>query len=159
MELKIVGWTHFDCEYPTPKLGQDEFVKVLSLIQDEIAEKGYMFAGQDHQNSSTGVPVFSDGTCFRASWRAWGAIMARLFTKGDGEDCTYMDFYMSLGKDAVMPPHTNIDVKPAVVQEESVGCTLKQDREMIEQSVQMGMPFMTMDVVLQNYYNKLKDEQ
>ena len=45
----------------------------LNKIQ-EIIEKGYLFSGEEHQNGLTGVPVFSDGTCFRASMRSWGMI-------------------------------------------------------------------------------------
>ena len=154
MALKIVGWTDFDCPYPTPKLTGEAFTEVLTLIRDEICEHGYVFAGQDHQNSSTGVPVFSDGTCFRASWRAWGMIMSQIYTDGDGNELSYMDFYMSLGDDAVMPEFSVIDVTPAVVGVQSVGCTLIPDREMVEQSIAMGMPFITLDEVLKRYYDE-----
>lgn len=158
MALKIVGWTDFDCRYPTPKVTGEAFSEMLQLIREEIYEHGYIFAGQDHQNSATGVPVFSDGTCFRASWRAWGSIMAQMYTDSEGNALSYMDFYMSLGDNAVMPEWSPIDVIPAVVDNLSVGCTLKQDRQMVEESLAMGMPFITMDVVLQNYYEQKKKE-
>ena len=159
MALKIVGWTDFDCSYPTPKVTGEEFSEMLQLIREEIYEHGYIFAGQDHQNSATGVPVFSNGTCFRASWRAWGSIMAQMYTDSEGNALSYMDFYMSLGDNAVMPEWSPIDVTPAVVENLSVGCTLKQDRQIVDESLAMGMPFITMDVVLQNYYEKKKQEQ
>jgi hypothetical protein len=57
-----------------------------------------------------------------------------------------------------MPEWSPIDVAPAVVDNLSVGCTLKQDRQMVDESLAMGMPFITMDVVLQNYYEQKKKE-
>lgn len=158
-KLKIVGWTHFDCEYPTAKCSGDRLNEEINLIRQEIATKGYMFAGEDHQCELTGVPVFSDGTCFRASMRCWGEIMASLFTNSDGEDCTYMDFYMSLDDDAVMPEFTDIDVEPAVLEEVSDGCTTKTDREIVQESLDLGMAFMTNDKVLKKLYLKRKAEQ
>ena len=159
MALKIVGWTDFDCPYPTPKFDNEQLAEILTLIRQEIREHCYIFAGQDHQNSATGVPVFSDGTCFRASWRAWGLIMSQMYTDEDGNELSYMDFYMSLGNDAVMPEFSVIDVEPAVVEEESVGCTLAQDRQMVEQSIEMGMPFITLDTVLKRYYEEQIDKK
>ena len=158
MALKIVGWTDFDCPYPTPKVKGEEFNEMLQLIRQEIYDHGYIFAGEDHQRSATGVPVFSNGTCFRASWRAWGSIMAEMYSGPNGEKLSYMDFYMSFGGDAVMPESTSIDVEPAVVELQSHGCTLKADREIVNQSLAMGMPFITMDVVLQQYYEKKLEE-
>lgn len=159
MDLKIVGWTYFECEYPTRKVNGEELNEIIYLIQEEIYNNNYIFGGEDHQNSFTGVPVFSDGTCFRASMRCWGSIMAPLFAGPNGESYTYMDFYMSLGDDAVMPDDVDIEVKPATGIEESVGCTLKQDREMIEQSLDMGMEFMTTDKVLKNLFEQKKKER
>ncbi len=158
-KLKIIGWTYFDCEYPTRKSKGDELMEEIELIRKEIADNGYLFAGEDHQTSLTGVPVFNDGTCFRASMRCWGDIMASLYTKDDGEDCTYMDFYMSLEDDAVMPEYTVIKVKPAVIEEESNGCTTATDRKIIQESLDMGMEFVTSDKVLQKLYQQRKNDQ
>lgn len=156
--LRIIGWEDFDCEYPTRKFKGDELNEVLNLIRREIAENGYVFSGEEHQCGLTGVPVFSDGTCFRASMRAWGQVMASIYSGADGEELTYMDFYMSLGDNSVMPEYEIIDVEPAVLEEESIGCTTKEDREVVSQSIAMDMLFMTTDKVLKKMYKKLKGE-
>ena len=158
-DLKIIGWTHFDSKYPTRKVNGEELNKIINLIQNEICDKGYIFSGEEHQNSYTGVPVFSDGTCFRASMRSWGIIMAQLFEGPNGEKFTYMDFYMSLGDDAVMPDYTDIDVEVAQVEEQSHGLINKYDRQIINEALSFGMPFMTTDKVLKKWYEKLKKEQ
>ncbi len=157
--LKIVGWTYFDCEYPTSKVSGEVLSEMIDLIRREIAEKGYVFSGEEHQNSSTGVPVFSDGTCFRASMRCWGDIMASLYSKSNGEQCTYMDFYMSLGDQSVMPKYTVIDVEPAVVEEDSCGCTIKVDRQTLQEALDMGMMFMTTDKVLKKLFKKMSEDK
>lgn len=156
--LRIIGWENFDCEYPTRKFNGNELNEVLNLIRREIAENNYVFSGAEHQNSSTGVPVFSDGTCFRASMRAWGQVMASVYSGADGEKLSYMNFYMSLGDASVMPEYKIIDVEPAVLEEESIGCTTKEDREVVNQSIAMDMFFMTTDKVLKKMYKKLKGE-
>ena len=147
-ELKIVGWTDFDCEYPTPKLSREELGEVIGLIHEAIIENNYIFSGEEHQNSPTGVPVFSDGTCFRASMRAWGYLMSQHYTDGEGNALSYMDFYTSLGEGVIMPDYVDIDVEPAVVKEISEGWTINADREFIEQSKALGMMTLTTDKVL-----------
>lgn len=153
-ELKIIGWTDFDSEYPSRKCGQEDTFKIISLVKEALYNGKYVFAGEDHQNSPTGVPVLSDGTCFRASMRAWGSIMASMFEEGK---FTYMDFYMSIGDQAVMPEPCDIDVEPAIVDEEADGCITQQDKELIEQSLSMGMPLMTTDKVLRNLFDSIME--
>lgn len=48
-ELKLVGWTHFNCEYPTPKLTKEGLDEMLDLIKEDIMEHKYLFTGEDHQ--------------------------------------------------------------------------------------------------------------
>ena len=158
-ELRIIGWTNFDCEYPAKKLTAEELQVVLKLIKDEIIEKKYIFSGEEHQYGLTGVPVFSDGTCFRASMRCWALIMASLYNGQDGQQLSYMDFYMSLGEESIMPEFVEIDVEPAILEEEADGCMIPQDRQMIEQSLSLGMPLMTTDKVLSNIYKKIQEEE
>ena len=93
-KLKIVGWTSFESEYPTPKFEYDEMMVYVNLIKKELKKKRYYFSGEAHQNALNGVPVFSDGTCFRASMRARGLMMARAHSDKKDE-YTYMDFYWS----------------------------------------------------------------
>lgn len=158
-ELKIVGWTNFECNYPTRKYDKDSLVEILSLIQDEIINNNYIFSGEEHQNSLTGVPVFSDGTCFRASMRSWATLMASIYEGPNGEALTYMDFYMSIGDAAVMPVYTEINIIPAVVDVTSSGCVIPQDKQIINESLAMNMGFMTTDKVLKLLYEKLKEER
>ena len=150
-ELYIVGWTSFDSNYPTRMVTHEELQEQLKLIKEEIVNNKYRFSGEEHQNCPTGVPVFSDGTCFRASMRSWGMIMSSL-----NEGTSYMDFYMTLESGSKLPEFSNIDVKPCKVKEESSGIIVQQDRDIIEQSLSMNMMFITTDKVLNNLYNKLK---
>jgi len=148
-ELKIIGWASFDDAYPTRQYSGEELSYVVQLIQQEIANNKYCFSGEEHQNSMTGVPVFSDGTCFRASMRCWGLIMAGVHSALDGKEYSYMDFYMSLS-DSKMPEFETLDITPAVVENTLPGYIIQQDQEMISQSKMFGMPFITTDKVLQN---------
>lgn len=102
-ELSIVGWTDFECEYPSKNVEGLEVRTIVQLIGDKCVKNGYCFSGQDHQNAATGVPVFSDGTCLRASMRAWGQIMAAIFSAVEGINLSYMDFYMDSYKERVLP--------------------------------------------------------
>lgn len=157
-DLRIVGWTSFHCDYPTPKLTKEELNEVVELIKEELIENEYIFSGQDHQQQLTGVPVFSNGTCFRASMRCWGSILAEIYEGPNGENLSYMDFYMSIGCRPQMPEETDIDIEPAVVEVESPGCTLKQDRELIDSSIAYNMPLLTTDLVVNKLYEmKLKE--
>ncbi|MBQ7308090.1 MAG: hypothetical protein IJW82_06155 [Clostridia bacterium] len=155
--LKIVGWTDFECEYPTIKVEPNDMRAVINLIQDEIEVNGYSFSGEEHQCMPTGVPVFSNGTCFRASMRCWGSIMASIYCGQDNEELSYMDFYMSLGDDAIMPEQKEINVEPMDT-ESYLGYTTNEDMEIISQSLAFGMPFMTTDKVLQKLTKNFEKE-
>lgn len=152
--LKIVGWTDFESAYQTRKYNGEELSEIIYLIQNEIVNKGYIFSGEEHQNGLTGVPVFSDGTCFRASMRGWGYIMSGCYTGPDGMELSYMDFYMSLDDETVMPEFEEIDVDPIELDETSDGLIIKPDKQVIEESIALGMAFMTTDKVLQKVYEK-----
>ena len=159
MSLKIVGWSHFDCEYPTKKLNKEELDEVIQLIKDDIVKNEYLFSGEEHQNELTGVPVFSDGTCFRASMRCWGSIMAELYVDENGDHYSYMDFYMSLGECSHLPDFELIDIEVGEVDEPSFGCTLKADRELMEEALSMGIDLMTTDKVLKKKFAQMKEEK
>ncbi len=51
-------------------------------------------AGGDWHQREEGVLVFEDGTCSSFSWRAWGDIMAAIWSEEENIDHSYMDFYM-----------------------------------------------------------------
>ena len=159
MELKIVGWTDFDSDYPTIIMDNNDIGSVVNLIKKEIIEKDYVVSGEEHQNSITGVPVFSNGTCFRASMRAWGAIMASCYEGPGGMQLSYMDFYMSLGAESRMPLYEDIEIEPATFVDESIGCTIKEDRQLIEESLAFGMELMTTDKVIIKLYDAMKNNK
>lgn len=60
-----------------------------SIIQNEIR-----YTGDEHQNASDGVPLFSDGTIGSFSFRAWGDLMAAIWSTEDNRNYCYMDYYM-----------------------------------------------------------------
>lgn len=158
-DLKIVGWADFDSVYPTKKIKDEDLEAIIELVSDSIRENGFIFSGEEHQYGLTGMPVFSDGTCFRASMRCWGNIMASLYAGPNGEELTYMNFYMSLGEDAVMPDFYDIEVEPNEDEEEAFGLTTEEDNEILNQSLLLNMGFMTTDKVLNEMYDFIKDQK
>lgn len=156
--LKLVGWTSFDSEYPSKKCTKEEMDEIIKLIREEIIKHKYYFGGEEHQYALTGAPVFSDGTCFRASMRCWGYLMSTIYVGPNGEELSYMDFYMSLGEKAVLPKCEAIDVQPMELEEESLGLMVSEDGELLSQTISMGMPLMTTDKVLQRYMEKFNKQ-
>ena len=150
-ELRIVGWTNFECEYPSRNVEGSEFGQIIQLVGKEVLMNGYCFSGQEHQNASTGVPVFSDGTCLRASMRAWGLIMATIYSIVDGIDLSYMDFYMDSPKEAVLPKFNILDIDPCTLDEERPGMIIEEDIELISSTISMGIELMTFDKVIKKY--------
>ncbi len=59
------------------------------IIKDKIRH-----GGDWHQSSDQGVPLFADGTIATFSYRAWGDILAAIWSTEDQKDYSYMDFYM-----------------------------------------------------------------
>lgn len=150
-ELKIVGWTNFECEYPSRNVIGEEVREIVQLIGDEVVKFGYSFSGQDHQNALTGVPVFSDGTCLRASMRAWGQIMAAIYSAVEGINLSYMDFYMSSYKETVLPEFNDVSIDVGYVEDERPGMIIEEDVQLISSCIQMGMELMTLDKVIKEY--------
>ncbi len=159
-KMKIVGWTSFDSTYPMKKLNNKELKEVLHLIKEEIIKNNYLFSGEQHQYSLTGMPVFSDGTCFRASMRCWGHIMSKIHEGPGGLQLSYMDFYMMPDFEEKLPQDSTIEVKPAVLDDISIGCTIKEDHNVLDEAISFGFAFVTTDKVLEKVYTKrmLKNE-
>ncbi len=156
--LKVVGWTDFESDYRTRTLNVQDLSNVIEIIKKEIIDKGYKFSGEEHQNSPYGVPVLSDGTCFRASMRCWGYIMAMAYSTEE-KKYTYMDFYMSLGSKCVEPKDEPIDVEPAVLEQYIVGWTTQEDNEILIECLNSDMDFMTSDKVLRRLFSMLKEKR
>ncbi len=158
-ELKIVGWSNFECEYPSRNVIGEEVSKIVQLIGDEVVKYGYSFSGEAHQNALTGVPVFSDGTCLRASMRAWGQIMAAIYSAVDGINLSYMDFYMSSYKETVLPEFNDVSVDKGYVEDERPGMIIEEDVQLISSCIQMGMELMTLDKVIKKYVKLILKSQ
>ncbi len=58
-----------------------------------VLERKLKYNGSEHQNSIEGVPVFSDGTIATFSFRAWGDLIAAVWSEEENIDYSYMDFY------------------------------------------------------------------
>jgi len=158
MDLKIVGWASFDSSFPSASIAQEDVTNALAIIVKEILENGYMLSGNDHQNSDTGVPVFNDGTCFRASMRTWGLVMSAAYPELDGKKTNYMDFYMSTPMERNLPKPLDTVIEPSD-SDNFNGFMISYDTEMLSQSLSMGIPFMTTDKVLNSYMEQLKNQK
>jgi hypothetical protein len=60
---------------------------------DNIVAGKIRMTGEQNQDVDT-VPLFEDGTIGEFTWRAWGDLMAAVWSKVDGKNYSYMDFYM-----------------------------------------------------------------
>ena len=65
----------------------------LESLRVAIIEKKVRCNGWQHQNGHPSCPVFEDGTCATYSFRAWGDLMAAVWSSHDNTDYSYMDFY------------------------------------------------------------------
>lgn len=63
-------------------------------LRADVVAKRLRLTGEQHQYGDGGVPVFSDGTAGVFTYRAWGDLMAAIWSTEDGRDYHYMDFYM-----------------------------------------------------------------
>ena len=158
-KLRIIGWTNFECEYPSKNVEGLELTEIVQILGEEIVDHGYSFSGQEHQNSLTGVPVFSDGTCLRASMRVWGQIMAAVYSAVEGRNFSYMDFYVDSCKETILPEFKSIDVKPGFVENERPGIILEEDAQLINSAIQAGMELVTFDKVIKKYVELIKKNQ
>lgn len=63
-------------------------------LRQAIVARGLRRGGDWHQNAPDGVPVFDDGAIASFSFRAWGDLMAAVWSGVDGRGYGYMDFYV-----------------------------------------------------------------
>ena len=66
----------------------------FEALRQAILARGLRRGGDWHQHAVDGVPVFDDGTLATFSFRAWGDLMAAVWSEVDGRGYGYMDFYM-----------------------------------------------------------------
>ena len=154
-DLKVVAWVEFDNEYPTKRINQGNIHEVLDAIKQNIIENNYMFSGEEHQNALTGAPLFNDGTCFRASMRCFGSIMSSIYCKENENEMSYMEFYMTRN-DSRLPEVIEHNVKPSDEESAAIGLSLRQDQQLVIESLSMGMPLMSTDKVVMQLYSFFK---
>ena len=151
MDLKVVGWTNYESPFPSADVTEETMDEVVFCVASEIRANGYMISGMDHQYTATGVPVFNDGTCLRASMRSWGMIMSVAYPELNGKETGYMDFYMDVPDKSVLPKETEINASPAD-SDNFFGMIVKNDGEMLAMSIKMKMPLKTNDKCIEAIY-------
>lgn len=65
----------------------------LEALREAVQERNCRYTGQDHQGAQDGVPQFEDGTVAMFSFRAWGDLLAAIWSTAENKDYNYMDFY------------------------------------------------------------------
>lgn len=63
-------------------------------LRKSILDNNLRITGEEHQESDNGAPMFEDGTVGLFSWRAWGDLMAAVWSEKEDKNYNYMDFYM-----------------------------------------------------------------
>ena len=70
-------------------------IPYLLAMQAAVTRDGIREGGDWHQDC--GVPLFDDGTVATYSYRAWGDLLAAIWSEHDGVSYSYMNFYMGAG--------------------------------------------------------------
>jgi len=66
----------------------------LEALRSAIIAAEIKCTGEERQHSDMHTaPIFPDGTAATYSYRAWGDLMAAIWSTEDDEDYTYMTFY------------------------------------------------------------------
>lgn len=66
--------------------------KYYRALREEIIKKQIKIGGDTHQTEC--IPLFSNNTTGEFSSRAWGDLMAAIWSEEENKDYNYMDFYM-----------------------------------------------------------------
>lgn len=67
---------------------------ILERLRKEIIKNDIRCTGDQHQNGYPSVPLFANGKVATYSFRAWGDLMAAIWSTEDNKDYSYMSFYM-----------------------------------------------------------------
>jgi len=67
----------------------------IEALRKSIIENKIKLTGEEHQTIDGGVPLFSDDTAATYTYRAWGDLMAAVWSEEEDKDYCYMDFYMN----------------------------------------------------------------
>lgn len=71
-----------------------EALQFIAALRKEILEKSLKISGEQHQYKENCAPLFEDGTVALYSYRAWGDLMAAIWSEEENKDYSYFDFYM-----------------------------------------------------------------
>jgi len=90
---RVAKWMSFD---DVDRLGEVRDIGGWGgmMTKEAIVARGLRRGGDWHQSAPDGVPVFDDGAVGTFSCRAWGDLMAAVWSGEDGRGYGYMDFYM-----------------------------------------------------------------
>jgi len=67
----------------------------LEKLRKSIVKNGIRCTGEEHQHSNyKSVPLWDNGKVDTYSYRAWGDLMAAVWSTEDNQDYSYMSFYM-----------------------------------------------------------------
>ena len=92
-KIKVVRWAKYEIiRNELPECDDDPIYE--AAIKEAVIREGVRMNGDQHQNAPNGIPVFSDGTYALYSMRAWGGLMAEVWSEIDGKNYSYLDFYM-----------------------------------------------------------------
>jgi hypothetical protein len=69
-------------------------VPYAEAVRREVIKNNIRMTGEAHQHGPAGVPLFNDGMVASFSYRAWGDLMAAIWSEHENKDYSYMDFYM-----------------------------------------------------------------
>jgi hypothetical protein len=67
---------------------------MLEELRRSIVANKVRCTGYQHQNEASAVPLWSNGKVDTYSYRAWGDLMAAVWSTEEDKDYGYMDFYM-----------------------------------------------------------------
>ena len=77
----------------------DNYIKkahpLLEELKRSIIKNNIKWTGEEKQeNNYNTVPLWSNGKVDTYSWRAWGDLMAAVWSEEENKDYCYMNFYM-----------------------------------------------------------------
>ena len=79
-------------------IGREEEWKrpYLEAIRVDAIRRHIKISGSEHQEASNGAPKFNNGKTGLFSMRAWGDLMAAIWSEEENRDYSYLDFYLSV---------------------------------------------------------------
>jgi len=68
--------------------------KMLETLRKSIIENGIKCTGEEHQQGAKAIPLWDNGKVDTYSFRAWGDLMAAVWSTEENTDYNYLSFYM-----------------------------------------------------------------